>query len=1451
MAVNAYDKSTAFRQDAIARFGDRYANTKPMNDEQRKAFNNSPFMQQARKLDDAAFIQLSERDKKRAANDKEFKPQDDDFNAPKAFAFDKSVNYYKALGVDEYASVDEVKKSYRKLSLTYHPDKSLGLTQEEKDERATIFIEVKNAYKTLSDQATRRQYDHERDREKVSANTYGGKVKESVNFDAELAMRVLESRKKENKLGPSQTVQINIRCRLEKFVYGGHKAYHMIRQVKSKDDPDEFEAVDRVFRMDIRKGCPEPFTNEFRRQGDQHHDRYSDNLKFVLTSKPHEVVDRRDAELFVRTPVELRKGWDADHILTAQTPSIRGRHILLWGQNPFFGCESRATRGILNIRILGEGASPEGRLHITAVGSLQNHSTSGRQRCAGGAPMLAPSREHLANSLSFMQRFGLGPPWGTQEEQFLASETTRSWHREGGAQDHPTIQQRLERRLQLEPSCDLELEPFGGVVDLYTKPVSSITFYSNLRQSSKPRAEGTLAPRPMLAICLCAPSCAKGKATPDWERLKRSLAPVLQTFCFGLLRVAQYVLPRALPPVSVRFARSRLLRADVPVPWKQVGDGSLRQGDYWHAALCYSNCIKTLPESGDDAASGADDTELDAAESDYFARALSNRAACFAKIGDFVASLADARRAAGLAPKFARAWSRIGFAVWHLDGPSQEACDAHFKALALEPTGANANSLHTAVSAFETASAESAHEAKEKGSEALRVGELGEAVAMYTLGLARLPAGRGGPDDTALTSVSGAEGQPPPTGSGPAGGAAARLVAEEHALLHAVLLTNRASAFLRLRLFDLAVTDARQAVSVQPTFVKARCMLGAALLGSMLYEQAYAEFAKALQMDLENSRAQKGRRACLALIPRWLSVPARTRLTTRFSQDFHRPKGSTRIFAVSDIHFDQQYNEDWAHKIDGYLFQDDVLIVAGNVADTRTGVGRCLTTLKSKFRRVFYTVGNHEMQITPSEAARIPDSIAKLNALLADCDELGVDVVPAPVCEGLFVVPLLSWYSADFDEADPFPNPRMGFDSRCKWPIDPDEQVWRYMQKLNEEHLQQHFDGTVLTCSHFLPRRELPWDTTLRNTAKVVGNERIDEQVRALGSKLHVYGHSRRKYAQVHAGVRYVNMPVGFDNERIPGKEPQLMLVHNGRNVCMQEWDIDGMPPDGALKRLQYTTFLWLKPLGEKENKAVVKQLEQAARRLGDALRSGGVQVSFGALGSGKQNKAQLEKDAWKDLGMLSAEATHGLLVVADSVGVLKDLLQSAPFGEWTVAVKAHSRNACTVCAPLGVDLATQVKRSQTSTVMSDKEDPMVVFYLLRLRPEVTEDSEEFAKIQKVVTSINKLPGGENKIAVTLQSTGFGARSMQELLEDLGVNEDTSGGFTHCFTMALDAPTSLKLLLASKTFERFKKAVEAELGKPEGVMRPTIMAFALPMGFSVMSAAPKPDPKEAKKKIKR
>jgi hypothetical protein len=58
-------------------------------------------------------------------------------------------SFYDILNVPKHAGEQQIKRSYRKLALQFHPDKVSG-GEEQKAEAAKRFAEINHAYETLS-----------------------------------------------------------------------------------------------------------------------------------------------------------------------------------------------------------------------------------------------------------------------------------------------------------------------------------------------------------------------------------------------------------------------------------------------------------------------------------------------------------------------------------------------------------------------------------------------------------------------------------------------------------------------------------------------------------------------------------------------------------------------------------------------------------------------------------------------------------------------------------------------------------------------------------------------------------------------------------------------------------------------------------------------------------------------------------------------------------------------------------------------------------------------------------------------------------------------------------------------------------------------------------------------------------------------------------------------------
>lgn len=83
-------------------------------------------------------------------------------------------DYYEVLGVDKDATPEQIKKSYYKLSLKYHPDKNVDKPENERKEAEEKFKEITEAYSVLSDPEKRKRYDNGGFDENFMGGGFGG-----------------------------------------------------------------------------------------------------------------------------------------------------------------------------------------------------------------------------------------------------------------------------------------------------------------------------------------------------------------------------------------------------------------------------------------------------------------------------------------------------------------------------------------------------------------------------------------------------------------------------------------------------------------------------------------------------------------------------------------------------------------------------------------------------------------------------------------------------------------------------------------------------------------------------------------------------------------------------------------------------------------------------------------------------------------------------------------------------------------------------------------------------------------------------------------------------------------------------------------------------------------------------------------------------------------------------
>lgn len=71
--------------------------------------------------------------------------------------------HYDVLGIERDADASIIKKAHRKLALKHHPDKTVNLDEQQREESAAEFKLIQAAYECLSDPVERKWYDEHRD----------------------------------------------------------------------------------------------------------------------------------------------------------------------------------------------------------------------------------------------------------------------------------------------------------------------------------------------------------------------------------------------------------------------------------------------------------------------------------------------------------------------------------------------------------------------------------------------------------------------------------------------------------------------------------------------------------------------------------------------------------------------------------------------------------------------------------------------------------------------------------------------------------------------------------------------------------------------------------------------------------------------------------------------------------------------------------------------------------------------------------------------------------------------------------------------------------------------------------------------------------------------------------------------------------------------------------------
>jgi predicted phosphodiesterase len=250
-----------------------------------------------------------------------------------------------------------------------------------------------------------------------------------------------------------------------------------------------------------------------------------------------------------------------------------------------------------------------------------------------------------------------------------------------------------------------------------------------------------------------------------------------------------------------------------------------------------------------------------------------------------------------------------------------------------------------------------------------------------------------------------------------------------------------------------------------------------------------------------------------------------------------------RVFAISDIHVDYDVNARWLAQLSKHEYRDDVLILAGDVSDSLLLLGWTLEILAARFLRVMYVPGNHDLWVLRD--AKGSTSLDKFEQVCAVAEGSGASMQPQIVASVL-IVPLLGWYDYSFGAPSrELLESWMDYHA-CRWPAHFEmRDVAAHFATLNRS--PPAHEGTLISFSHFLPRVDVMPSyipPVRRMLYPVLGSAKLEQQLRAMKSSIHVYGHSHVNRRIEIDGVTYINNAYGYPDEtRIAAK--RLVSVYD------------------------------------------------------------------------------------------------------------------------------------------------------------------------------------------------------------------------------------------------------------------------------------------------------------------
>ncbi|WP_020166684.1 MULTISPECIES: DnaJ C-terminal domain-containing protein [Methylotenera] len=240
----------------------------------------------------------------------------------------KFKDYYAVLGVARTATLDEIKKSYKKLAHQYHPDISKEPQAEEK------FKEVGEAYATLKDKEKRAEFDalgkHNSGEEFRPPPNWGVNQNQSysqqnafddidlADFFANFSSGNRHNQQSRSSAISGQDYELSAAITLEEAYVG--TTLDLNFSVPEHDNQGQIKQVPHSFKARIPQGVSNGTKMLLRGKGGKgFNGGLNGNLYLNISFKPHALFRVVDHDLFIDVPITP---WEAALGATIQVPTL-------------------------------------------------------------------------------------------------------------------------------------------------------------------------------------------------------------------------------------------------------------------------------------------------------------------------------------------------------------------------------------------------------------------------------------------------------------------------------------------------------------------------------------------------------------------------------------------------------------------------------------------------------------------------------------------------------------------------------------------------------------------------------------------------------------------------------------------------------------------------------------------------------------------------------------------------------------------------------------------------------------------------------------------------------------------------------------------------------------------------------------------------------------------------